>query len=334
SRGPTSRRRSRPGSRMRLEPASPVRPALLDLDGGPLLLERGLHLRRIVLADVLLHGLGSAVHQVLRLLEAEAGQLAHDLDDLDLLVAGGHQHHVELGLLLHHRGRAAGARARGHRHQRSRGRDAELLLVLLLQLRELEHRHVANQVEHLIDRSGHCWILLLWGVTGLRFRWFVRTSRAKARRQRQALRLSLSSTSAITAGSAIVASIAASSVVIGAMNVASNWDSSTSRLGSAASLAIACSSKRRPSTTAALMRGFSCSFAKSDRILAGAISLTGLNTRPVGPSRNASSALMPRSLNARLSSVFLITLNCTFCSRQRLRSSESFSTLMPLKSAR
>ena len=40
------------------------------------------------LGDAFLDGLRRAVDQVLRLLEAEAGELAHDLDDLDLLVAG------------------------------------------------------------------------------------------------------------------------------------------------------------------------------------------------------------------------------------------------------
>ena len=38
--------------------------------------------------DAGLHGLRRAVDEVLRFLEAEAGQLAHDLDDLDLLRAG------------------------------------------------------------------------------------------------------------------------------------------------------------------------------------------------------------------------------------------------------
>src|SRR5882762_7042771 len=93
-------------------------------------------------------------------------------------------------------------------------------------------------------------------------------------------------------------------------------------------------SNRRPLTTAALIAGRSCSLAKSARIFAGATSLVGLNTSPVGPSRKASRAVMPWALNARLSSVFLTTRNCTFCSRHFLRSSDSFSTLMPVKSAR
>ena len=56
-------------------------------------------------------GPGRAVHdQVLGLLEAEARELADDLDHLDLLVAHGRQDHVELGLLLFGGRRAAAAR--------------------------------------------------------------------------------------------------------------------------------------------------------------------------------------------------------------------------------
>jgi hypothetical protein len=101
-----------------------------------------------------------------------------------------------------------------------------------------------------------------------------------------------------------------------------------------ASTAIAFGSYSRPSTTAALIRGFSLSLAKSVRIFAGLTSLTWLNTTPVGPSRYGSSAVIPRSWNARFSSVFLTTRNCTFCSRHFARSRESDSTSMPVKSAR
>ncbi len=47
-----------------------------------------------------LDGLGGAVHELLGLLEAETGDGPHDLDDLDLLLAGALQHDVEGGLLL------------------------------------------------------------------------------------------------------------------------------------------------------------------------------------------------------------------------------------------
>ena len=89
-------------------------PAELELDyltsttgaGG---LELGLGLLGVVLADLLEHRLGRGVDQVLGLLEAEVGELAHHLDDLDLLVAGGGQDDVELVLLL--RGLAGAAPA-------------------------------------------------------------------------------------------------------------------------------------------------------------------------------------------------------------------------------
>ena len=68
--------------------------------------------------------LGRAVDQVLGLLEAEARHLAHDLDDVDLLVAGARQVHRELGLLLGRSRRRAAAAAppppssRGRRRRR------------------------------------------------------------------------------------------------------------------------------------------------------------------------------------------------------------------------
>src|SRR5436309_576711 len=78
--------------------------------------------------------LGRVVHEVLGLLEAEARERAHLLDDLDLLVAGRAEEDVELGLLLglFLRCRAAPAAGRDRtRHHGRRGLDAELLLDLL-----------------------------------------------------------------------------------------------------------------------------------------------------------------------------------------------------------
>src|SRR5207302_9022599 len=92
--------------------------ALLHLDGRALLLQLLLHVLGLGLGDLLLDRLRRAVDQILGLLEAETRQLAHDLDDLDLLVAGAGEDHVELGLLLRRRGpgrrRSAGG---GGRHR-------------------------------------------------------------------------------------------------------------------------------------------------------------------------------------------------------------------------
>src|SRR6202451_2705670 len=90
-----------------------LRYLLLDRDRGAGALEGSPRLVRGLLVDLLEHGLGRAVNQVLRLLEAEAGQAAHLLDDLDLLLARGLEDDVELVLLLGLLGLAAAGAARG-----------------------------------------------------------------------------------------------------------------------------------------------------------------------------------------------------------------------------
>ena len=74
---------------------------LLDGDGGAGGLELGLGLVGGLLGDLLQQRLRCAVDQILGLLEAQAGDdLADNLDDADLLVAGGLEDDVELRLLL------------------------------------------------------------------------------------------------------------------------------------------------------------------------------------------------------------------------------------------
>src|SRR6478672_6327089 len=72
----------------------------LEGDAGPGALEGLLGLLRGSLVDLLENGLGGAVHEVLGLLQAEGGQRADLLDDLDLLVASSLEDDVELVLLL------------------------------------------------------------------------------------------------------------------------------------------------------------------------------------------------------------------------------------------
>src|SRR5262249_38904545 len=103
---------------------------LLELDGGAGLFELGLGLVGVFLGDLLDDGLRGGVDEVLGLLETQAGELAHHLDDLDLLLAGGGEDDVELVLLLSRGGlgsTTAGGRSGGHRHGGGGG-DAELLL--------------------------------------------------------------------------------------------------------------------------------------------------------------------------------------------------------------
>jgi hypothetical protein len=71
---------------------------VLQLDGCALLFQFLLELLGVFLAEGFLDGLGSAFDQVLGFLEAQAGGGADDLDDLDLLVAGGLEDDVEGGL--------------------------------------------------------------------------------------------------------------------------------------------------------------------------------------------------------------------------------------------
>src|SRR6187401_3021264 len=81
------------------------RAGLLDVDGGASLAE----LRRGSLGFVLRHAfldrLRGRLNQILGLLQAEAGQLADRLDDVDLVGAEVREDHVELALLL---GRGSG----------------------------------------------------------------------------------------------------------------------------------------------------------------------------------------------------------------------------------
>src|SRR5215831_19921501 len=139
--------------------AHPDTGSLLDCDGCASTLERGLRLVRRLLVDVLKQRLGRTVHQVLGLLQAEAGQRADFLDDLDLLVARGLEDDVELVLLL---GLglggcgAAAARCRGGHRDRGRGLDVEGLLELLDEVRQLKERHLLEGVEQVVGAElGH-----------------------------------------------------------------------------------------------------------------------------------------------------------------------------------
>src|SRR3954468_17523682 len=85
----------------------------LDLDGGAGALEGLGGLLGGLLVDLLQDRLRGGVHEVLGLLQTQGGQLARDLDDLYLLLAGAGEDDVELVLLLD--GLDRGTRARGAR---------------------------------------------------------------------------------------------------------------------------------------------------------------------------------------------------------------------------
>src|SRR5262249_56601252 len=100
---------------------------LLQLDRSAGLLELLLDALGLGLRHGLLDGLRRTVNEILRLLEAEPGDLPDDLDDLDLLVPGARQDDREVLLLGCRRGCSAHRRpAHGRHRDRGRGRHAEL----------------------------------------------------------------------------------------------------------------------------------------------------------------------------------------------------------------
>src|SRR5690606_363554 len=105
------------------------------------------------LADLLQNRLRRALHQLLGLLQAQAGQRPDLLDDLDLLVTSGLEDDVELVLLLGRGGLASATatRHRGDSGDRGRRGDLEGLLELLHELGELEQRHLLERLEQLFS---------------------------------------------------------------------------------------------------------------------------------------------------------------------------------------
>src|SRR5215218_1542921 len=148
-----------PGGRRHhmLQRAAPLgysarRAGSLQVDGGAGAFELRLGLVGLLPGDLLEHGLRRGVDQVLGLLEAEAGEGADLLDDLDLLVAGALQHDVELGLLLGRLGRGpvpGHGRPGGHGHGGGGG-HVEGLLELLHELRQLQEGHLLEGVQEVV----------------------------------------------------------------------------------------------------------------------------------------------------------------------------------------
>src|SRR6478752_4901345 len=130
---------------------------LLDGDRRAGGLELVLGLLGSLLGDLLEQRLGGAVDQILGLLEAQArDDLADDLDDADLLLAGGLEDDVELRLLLGGLGGRTRSGGSGRDCDRSGGGDLEGLLELLDELRELEQRQFLERVEQVVGgQLGH-----------------------------------------------------------------------------------------------------------------------------------------------------------------------------------
>src|SRR3954447_761204 len=137
-------------------PVNVRRVELLQLDAGSGLLELALELVGLVALDALLDRFRRLVDEGLRLLEAQAGRRADDLDDLDLLVAGAGQYDVDRGRLLLGSGAVgtAGARRGSSGCDCCRG-DAELLLEGLDALGELGHRNALELLNPILRAGCH-----------------------------------------------------------------------------------------------------------------------------------------------------------------------------------
>ena len=109
-----------------------------------------------------LTGPGGLVDDGLRLLEAEAGDRADDLDHLDLLLARGVEDDVELRLLLGSRrlATAAAGRRSGRRDRSGCSGHAELLLERLHELGEVEDGHALDLVDPLVLGECHWYSFL------------------------------------------------------------------------------------------------------------------------------------------------------------------------------
>src|SRR5690606_8510398 len=128
-----------------------TRQRLLDFDRGAGRFQVLLDLLGVFLRSAFLdHATGFG--QVLGFLQAQAGDRADHLDDLDLLVARRLHGHVELGLLLG--GGSGGGRPGSHGH-RGGGGDAELLFHRLDQLHHLDEGLAADRVDDLFIGKGH-----------------------------------------------------------------------------------------------------------------------------------------------------------------------------------
>src|SRR5207249_9415066 len=112
----------------------------LHFDGCPGVLELLLHGGGLVLADVLLDWLRSAVDQILGLFQTETGELSDRLDHVDLRRAGFLQDHGELGLLLDLGRRGSAATTTRGRDRDRRGGHAPAVLQVLAELGDLEDR--------------------------------------------------------------------------------------------------------------------------------------------------------------------------------------------------
>src|SRR6266567_2079818 len=136
------------------DPASKL--CLLEFDLRASLLELDLELLGLVLVHAFLDRLRRALDEVLCFLQAQAGDGADFLDDLDLLVAGGGKNDRELGLLFGRSGGSGGGTGNGHCRS---GGHAPLFFEELGEFGGFEHGEAREVVNDFLQVS-HCSVSL------------------------------------------------------------------------------------------------------------------------------------------------------------------------------
>src|SRR5690348_9607570 len=117
------------------------------------LFELGLDLVGFFLVDAFLDVLRRALDEVLGFLQAETGDGADFLDDLDLLVAGSRENNRELGLLFSRGSSAAASAGSRGNSDRGRGRDAPLFFQVLCEYDGFEHGEAREVVDDFLQVS-------------------------------------------------------------------------------------------------------------------------------------------------------------------------------------
>ena len=122
--------------------------------GGPCLFQLCLEFLGFGLGDLFLDLRGSSIHQLLCFLQSETGHLADDLDHIDLLVAGGFEHDIKLGLFFDFLPTGSRAGSCSHGNRSGRG-DAEFFFNCRDQLRDLQHVRALQVAQYIFACSGH-----------------------------------------------------------------------------------------------------------------------------------------------------------------------------------
>src|SRR6478752_7304247 len=306
-----------PGQGSRAEQPHGI-PPLLERDGGAGTLQGLLGLVGRLPVDLLEDWLRSAVDKILGLLQAQAGERADLLDDLDLLLARGLEDDVEFVLLLLGLGRCCRAAwcSLNDGGRRRRG-DVEGLFELLHEVRQLEQRHFLERAEQLV---------------GAELRHDVASFLVSRRFRRQMGQSVISAGSAGVSGSGWAAAADAGALAAACFSSSAfarraiwesgAWNSVAARVGSAfiapASRASKTSRDSRsairatsaplsafPSSTPPLITNSGLARAKSRRPFATTTGSPVTKAIAVGPTSRLSSSPMPAFSAARLVSVFL-----------------------------